>query len=108
MTTIRKDLHGGWRAEDIYPLPNDRELHVVTHRVSSGSLVTSANVHLRENGFLTHRMYQDYSRRIFAVKYPRVTKNVVLEQHEDALKEVPGILSEVAVAYRSEDECAAL
>lgn len=75
--TLRKDARGNWRASQRVDLGNQRVLNIVTVKVASGMLVTTATVAKVEGDFETHAMYQDFAVYLDASKL-RCTKSNVL------------------------------
>ena len=56
MTIVQKSIRGTWEAEDQIDLSATTVLKVNTHKVQSGSLVTTATVHTRDGRYLSHTM----------------------------------------------------
>lgn len=91
-TTYYRDTRKNPKAETLVHLFDDFWLKVSTHKVYSGSLVTSAHVHKAKGMFEEHRMYTDYSARIEDNKV-RVTERAVQTQHERVLLSLEAIKS---------------
>lgn len=98
-TRISKSAHGGWKAESSVMLDDTLCFTMTTMKRASGSVVTSASVAKREGNFDTHRMYEDYSRRLDSHKYPRVTAKVIETQHIGALSDIENYLNEARAQY---------
>lgn len=96
-----KDHYGAWTSKTQIELPNDHILEFSTSKRSSGVLSTTANVHKVEGNFITHRMFQDYSKQIVSEKV-RVTEKAVRAQHAVALQHLDQVLSEVKAQYNFE------
>lgn len=96
-TTIYKDIRNHWHAETHVPLKGDMQLRISTWKTDRG-LASFASVCRIENGYVTHMITQDYSRRIFMEKV-RCTEKAVREQHGRALEMLCDILKEVEHHY---------
>lgn len=92
-TTYYRDIRNKPKAETLVHLFDKFWLKVSTHKVYSGSLVTSAHVHQAEGKFETHRMYTDYSKRL-EDNVIRVTEKAVQLQHERVLLSLEAIKAE--------------
>ena len=105
MTTVQKSIRGTWEAQDHIELGNDRVLRIHTHKVSDGSLVTSATVQIRDGAFLSHRMFTDFSQRLTARMLRCTEKNVTL-QHADVmrLRELTALKEAVTAWYVAKGE----
>lgn len=99
MTTVYKDMRGNWQAKDTVPLECGRLLKISTHKVSSGQLVTSAQVGKQDGVFFCYMMYQDFSERLLYSAPARVTSKVVEAQHAEAMAMVPSLIKSVADFY---------
>lgn len=100
-TVIRKDHYGAWVMKTQVELMDNYVLEISTSKRSSGVLSTTANVHKIEGGFMTHRMFQDYSKHLVSEKV-RVTEKAVRAQHEQALKMLDVVVLEVYAQYKFE------
>ena len=100
-SVIRKDHYGAWVMKTQVELMDNYVLEISTSKRSSGILSTTANVHKVEGGFMTHRMFQDYSKQLVAEKV-RVTEKAVRAQHAEALKMLDVIVLEVYAQYNFE------
>lgn len=96
-TTIRKDTRGNWKAETNVEMPDSRRLKVSTYKTDSGVVVTHATVSKVEKNWETHVMYEDFSRRLDASRYPRVTSKVIEAQHSK--HDINAIIAEVLAFY---------
>ena len=103
MTRVQKSIRGTWEAEDRIELGNNRVLKVSTHKVSSGSLVTTATVHLYDGNFLSHRMFTDFSQRLMTADVRCTERNVTL-QHADAMTKLGEIKEAITAWYVSKGE----
>ena len=103
MTVVQKSVRGTWEAQDHIELGNDRVLRISTHKVSSGALVTTATVQIRDGQFLSHRMYTDFSQRLTARMLRCTEKNVTL-QHADVmrLRELTALKEAIDAHYAKE------
>jgi len=93
-----KDIRGNWAEVSFINLSGNKRLKISTHKVHSGVLVTSATVIIMENGFETHRMFQDYSYRVIVDRPKRVTSKVVEEQHGKLMDDKPKLLAIIGAA----------
>ena len=107
MTTVRKGVRGTWEAEDSIDLVALRVLKIHTHKVSGGQLVTTATVHTKDNGFLSHMMYADFSHAI-TVSKDRCTEGNVTAQHAAAMAGINQIHSAITAHYVKKDEAVAV
>ena len=99
MTTQSKDCRGNWRAEDMIPLEGGRTVEIVTHKVYSGALLTTAQAGVDDGSMFTYTMYEDYRKDMIAKYYPRITAKIVAEQHAAALKQLETIKAAIAAHY---------
>ena len=101
-TRIYKDVHYGWTAITLLPVPqlSDKTyLEVVTMKRSSGALCTSCLIQKESTeGSLSHVMYKDFRKTIYQNKV-RCTEKAVREQHELALQNIATTISEAVVHY---------
>jgi hypothetical protein len=100
-TVTRKDYHGAWASKTQIELPDDHVLEISTSKKSSGVLSTTATVHKVEGSFMSHRMFQDYSKQLVAERV-RVTEKAVVAQHNRAMEQLDSILVEVNAQYKFE------
>ena len=98
-TTVRKG-RDGWAAESRVDLGNGRVLTVKTSKGAYGGLTTWASVSVRDGDFLSHRLYQDFSKGIITSNPSRVTAKVVEAQH--ALINLDEVLAMVEQHYSKE------
>lgn len=94
-TTIYKDIRNNWHAETHIPLEGIQQLRISTWKTDSGDLQSFASVCKVENGYVTHMIHQDYSRRVI-VNRVRCTEKAVREQHKQAIALLPKILEDIA------------
>lgn len=106
MTRVQKGMRGTWEAKDSIELGNNRVLQVSTHKVSDGSLVTSATVHLRDGAFLSHRMFTDFSQRMMTAAIRCSEKNVT-EQHAQCMVKLAELKEAITVWYIAKGEAVA-
>ena len=99
-TSIRKG-HFGWTAETTIDLPNNRVLTITTMKRSGGSLMTTASVGTRSDGFISHMMYRDMNKVVASSNPARVTEKVVLAQHNSV--EIEEIKQDAIAFYSKED-----
>ena len=98
MTVVQKSVRGTWEAQDHIELGNDRVLRINTHKVSDGSIVTSATVQIRDGMFLSHRMFTDFSQRMMTAAVRCSEKNVAA-QHAEAMGKLAELKEAVAAHY---------
>ena len=97
-------LEGNYKRMDTEVLlSEDLKLNLTTYRNVNGFLVTYATVSRKLEGhsapFLYgHRLGQDYN-RMFKTAKVRVTKNAVLEQHGEYLKNIFNIAEDAKKYY---------
>ena len=101
MTVVQKSIRGTWEAQDHIELGNDRVLRINTHKVSDGSIVTSATVQIRDGMFLSHRMFTDFSQRMMTADVRCSEKNVAA-QHAEAMGKLVELKEAVAAHYAKE------
>lgn len=100
-TYISKDRYGKWNARTTMMLADKRELLVTTYKNSRGALATYVSVGTVERGFVTHKLYQDYS-KCFAADPIRCTEKNVSMQHRLVLGKLDAILDDVTRHYNNE------
>ena len=100
----RRDVRNNWRTSEEHELGNGLVLTITTHKVSSGSIVTSASVLKREGGFMVHAMYQDFSKRLGIAQF-RATPKAMGEHHDACIKDAGGLdslIKEAKCHHRAE------
>ncbi len=105
MTIVQKSIRGSWEAVDELEIGSDRVLKVSTHKVSSGDIVTTATVLKRDNGFLSHMMFRDYSKRLL-VSAVRCTEKNVTAHHATALMQLGTVRQAIDLHYAKEIDAA--
>ena len=105
MTTVHKDIRGSWRAQNDYELGNNKVLQISTSKVSDGSIVTRATVHMHDGAFLSHRMFTDFSQCIKTSR-DRCTEKNVTAQHTAAVAKLAEIKEAVTAWYAKEEATA--
>ena len=98
-TRISKSVHGGWKAETSIMLDDVLCFTVITMKRSSGAVDTTASVASREGAFFTHKMYEDYHRRLDSHRYTRVTSKVIETQHSEVLSVIDDYINEARAKY---------
>ena len=106
MTVVQKSIRGTWEAQDHIELGNDRVLRINTHKVSDGSVVTSATVQIRDGMFLSHRMFTDFSQRMMTAAIRCSEKNVT-EQHAQCMVKLAELKEAITVWYIAKGEAVA-
>lgn len=105
-TRVCRDLHGSWKAESYIPMTPGRGIRLVTRKVQSGALVTSATcVHIDHEGLESHYMFQDFH-KIIRASQVRVTQNAVAAQHDLALASADAIKQECENYYANREKAA--
>ena len=94
---IQRDIRGEWEGETIINLRPDLVLRLTTRKRSKG-VGCFASVQHREGMFLTHKMFQDYSREI-ANQMGRATEKLIAQVHQTGLHMVPTILLDIRAQY---------
>ena len=89
-----KNSHNNWELESNIELENGYTLRVVTCKRYSGELTTTATAVKQEDGFFTHRMYQDYSSRVVVSRPGRITKGAVEKQHAEAMANIAEVVAQ--------------
>ena len=100
METLVRKGRDGWEAKSEIQLDNDRVLSIRTSKGSYGGLTTWASVSVRDGDFLSHRLFQDFSKNIIKTNPSRVTAKVVEAQH--ALINLDEVLAMVEQHYSKE------
>lgn len=103
-TRVSKSIRGKWGAKSELMLTDTIQLSISTHAVHSGELITSASVGHLEGNFVSHMMYQDYSKTISRSNPARCTAKWVENQHTTALSHLEHVLAEVRLQYGIEAE----
>ena len=98
MTTVAKDIRGSWAAEDMIELTASTVLIVDTHKIYDGKIVTRAAVHTRDGDFITHVMFQDYSKQLTVSKV-RCTEKNVAAQHAEAMLQIDDVRGAINLHY---------
>ena len=105
MAKVYKDIRNGWRAQDDYELGDKKVLQISTSKVSSGSIVTRATVHMHNGAFLSHRMFTDFS-QCLKTSRDRCTEKNVAAQHAEAVGKLEEIKEAITAWYAKEETAA--
>jgi hypothetical protein len=97
-TFISRNHAKAWDAKTIVPLKDRQQLTIHTYKNHRGALATYASVGTLERGFVTHKLYDDYS-KCFAAEAVRCTEKAVAAQHRDVLARLPTILDDITRHY---------
>jgi hypothetical protein len=97
-THMYRDHRKLWKAETRIKLGDCWQLDISTRKSENGELVTSASIGKLERGFVTHRVFTDYSRRVFR-KTARCTEKNIETQHKEALALIDQIMADVRAHY---------
>ena len=87
-----------WKAETRIKLGEGWQLDIGTRKSENGELVTSASVGKVERDFVRHRVFTDYSRRVFR-RAARCTEKNIETQHKEALAMLDTIMADVRAHY---------
>ena len=99
-TFIKKDHYGKWEAETIIELDSTYQLSIKTKKAGSGALVTHATVGKHDGEFISHVVFQDYSKALVTSRPARVTAKTVEAQHNQI--DVAEVIQEVKTFYNIE------
>jgi hypothetical protein len=103
-TFVYKDKRTGWRAETKIQLGDGWQLNITTRKHHDGSLVSFASVDRKERGFLTHRMFADYSRNIIRRYNLRCTDKTIQALHDEALSHMENLMLDILAHYQAQEE----
>lgn len=101
-TFVCKNMHGNWQATSVELIAKDLQLKISTHKVYSGAVVTTATVGKIEGNFVSHVMFQDFSKTLSNSRYGRATAKVVEQQHAEEMKHYASIKTEALAHYSKE------
>ncbi len=76
----------GWTAETIIDLEDNKRLTITTMKRHNNRLMTTASVGRVEGMFVSHTMYQDFSKVISASDPKKVTEKSVSTQHSRVME----------------------
>lgn len=99
-TRIRKGVYG-WCAETEIKMPelgDNRVLDITTMKRSSGALVTTATVNIRDGMWVTHRVFEDFQTTLDQSRV-RCTEAAVRAQHERALARLSEVKGRACIHY---------
>jgi hypothetical protein len=100
-TYIGRDHYKKWVATTTIQLGDKRELSIKTYKSNNGELRTYASVGVREGAFVTHKIFEDYS-KCFAAHDVKCTENNVRDQHRLVLSRLEQIIDDVTRFYNKE------
>lgn len=84
-TFIGKDMRGSWKATSLVNVGDDSlECKIVTSKIFSGEIQSRVTVGKIDGGFVSHKMYQDYSKCVSSA-IVRCTEKTVKVRHAQAL-----------------------
>lgn len=104
-TTLRRDPRGAWQSETSMDIDASKVLVILTMKRSNGALVSTASVHQKDGGFLSHTFNRDY-RVNLASRKVRVSESAVAVQHAEALGMMDVVLASVQRHYQAEEVAA--
>lgn len=98
--STHRNAYGNLECRTQHTVPDHPEivLEILTMKRSSGRLCTTANGHIIEGQFKSHRVYTDYSKQVSSSDV-RCTQKVVIAQHEAALGQLASIQAEAKACY---------
>ena len=102
-TQVYKSING-WTAETQIDIPDVGEnfvLRIATSKWGKGTVVTNASVSKRDGYFLSHRLYEDYSKVILS-EVTRCTEKTVRSQHASVTGMVEAVIGAVREHYAKE------
>ncbi len=102
--TVSKDAHGGWRAEDEYPMEGNRVLILSTLKIHSGEVVTQARSVLKTEFGHTYMPFDDFHVIYERKRYPRATSKVVAEQHGRSQANAKHITAQAIEYYKLKEK----
>jgi hypothetical protein len=103
-TTFRTNIRGAYEGETTVDLGTTSEgrkmqLRISTYKNDSRRLVTHATaVEPTAYGF-TFKVFEDFSKVVFNTSPKRITKNLIEDQHEDALEHIDELVLAVQMHY---------
>ena len=71
----------GWLAQSRLQLDDNRALSVSTMKRHDGAVTTAATAGVLNGDFFSYIMFDDFYLTVRSQRYPRATKNVILDQH---------------------------
>jgi len=95
--TMRKSKRTGWEAKTRLDFEGNQKMTVTTSK-DTGGVSTYASVSLHRDGFTTHAICGDYSKRILHAPN-RATEKTIRQQHERALENIAAVLSDAREHY---------
>lgn len=104
-TTLGRDTRGAWQSETSMDIDASKVLVILTMKRSGGTLVSTASVHQKDGGFLSHTFNRDY-RVNLADRKVRVSESTVAAQHAEALGMLDVVLASVQKHYHVEEVAA--
>ena len=82
-----------------FDLENNQVLTISTWRISPPYLKTTATVAAKNGSFLTHKMYEDYSKTWAHSAPSRLTDKVLKEQHNSVIEKLEEIKEDFRLFY---------
>lgn len=79
-------------------------LYITTHKRSNRKVTTAARVDILENGFTTHRMFQDFNETVNISPAKVASAGAVRATHEEALTGLQFILVKVVQHYKAKQD----
>ena len=96
-TSTYKNHYKVWETKSTIMLDEKHELSITTQKNSNGILTTRASVGILEDGFISHVLFQDFSKQLQAEKIGRITEKVNIEFHNRIDKEA--VIKEAKTFY---------
>lgn len=82
------------KATSTVRLASGWEFSLYTHKDSRGYLSTTASMGKIEDGFVTHRVFQDFHKHFLRTAPDRITNKALEAQHTEALKQLDTLILE--------------
>lgn len=110
-TLVMKTARDGWKAFTDVQMgkavqdgkEGERVLRINTYKTSDGRLRTASTVHFREDGFLTHRMFSDFS-RVELIQEGRCTQKAVATQQSLVMVGIEQIFKAANEWYKNTEQ----
>jgi hypothetical protein len=94
-----RNMRNDWVVRSDIEFGENRIIRVTTCKTSSGALTTNASVQTIEpNGFMSHMMFQDFSKTLKASRV-RATQAAVEAQHQEVMDTKDEIIARVKEFY---------
>jgi hypothetical protein len=98
---IARKEQRGWVARSKVALTDKMVLELITMKRSGGQLATTATVGRVENGFVSHIVYQDFSKVVATSSPGRITQSTVETQHNAV--DVDAVVQQARTFYKMDE-----